>query len=128
MSERTDLIKHEESLMERNPDIPVAVPLVDIFENDDEILLYADVPGVEKTDVNVGIDNGKLSLSAVRTIKSSGSAQWEEFETVEYRRNFSIPQTIDVEKVKAELKDGILHLHLPKSAQAKPRQIEINAG
>jgi len=47
---------------------------------------------------------------------------------VEYRRNFSVPQTIDVEKVNAELKDGVLRLHLPKSEAAKPKQIEIKTG
>lgn len=47
---------------------------------------------------------------------------------MEYKRSFSVPQTIDVSKVDAELKDGVLRLHLPKSEAAKPRQIEIKAG
>ena len=125
MSERTDLVKTEETMPERSREIPAVVPLVDIYENEDEILLHADMPGVTKEDITVNIDNGKLFLGGVRPVKGSGAVQWEEFSDVEYQRTFSVPQTIDVDKVNAEMKDGILRLHLPKSEAAKPRQIEI---
>jgi len=125
MAERAELVKTEEAMPERSRDIPVVVPLVDIYENDDEILLYIDMPGVNKDDITVNIDNGKLSLSGVRKLETNGAVQWEEFGDVEYQRVFSVPQTIDVEKVNAEMKDGVLRLHLPKSEAAKPRQIEI---
>ena len=125
MSERTDLIKKDESMIEKNREIPAVVPLVDIYENDEEILLRTDMPGVEKKDVTINIDNGKLALSGIRKFESKGSAQWEEFGNVEYQRTFSVPQTIDVNKIIAELKNGVLSLHLPKSEAAKPRQIEI---
>lgn len=125
MSERTDLMKREESMPETNREIPAVNPLVDIYENEDEILLHADMPGVMKDDITVNIDNGKLTLTGTRKIETTGSAQWEEFGNVEYRRNFSVPQTIDVEKINAVLKDGVLRLHLPKSEAAKPRQIQI---
>ena len=127
MSERTNLIKKEESMPERSAEIPTVTPLVDIYENKEEILLHADMPGVAKSDVTVHIDNGKLFLSGVRKLTAAGAAQWEEFGDVEYQRTFSVPQTIDVGKVHAELKDGVLRLHLPKSEAAKPRQIEIRA-
>lgn len=127
MDKRGDILKREESMPERSREIPAAAPLVDIFENDDEILLYADIPGVDKKEVSINIDNGKLSLAAVRKIEPVGSVQWEEFGSVEFRRNFSVPQTIDIDKVNAEFKDGVLHLHLPKSEAAKPRQIEIRS-
>jgi len=125
MSDKAELVKHEESMPEKNPDIPVVAPLVDIFENEDEILLHVDMPGVENKNIKVNIDNGKLSLAGMRNIDTIGAAQWEEFGNAEYQRTFSVPQTIDVEKVNAELRDGVLHLHLPKSEAAKPRQIEI---
>lgn len=127
MNERTDLVKREESMPDTNREIPAVAPLVDIYENDDEILLHADMPGVVKDDITINIDNGKLTLSGTRKIDPTGSAQWEEFGNVEYKRNFSVPQTIDVDKINAVLKDGVLRLHLPKSEAAKPRQIEINA-
>lgn len=127
MSERTDLVKKDESMPERNREIPAVVPLVDIYENDEEILLRADMPGVEKKDITINIDNGRLSLGGVRKFESKGSAQWEEFGNVEYQRTFSVPQTIDVNKIIAKLKDGVLSLHLPKSEAAKPKQIEIKS-
>lgn len=128
MDERTELAKREENMMEKSYEIPAVAPVVDIFENDDEILLHADMPGVAKENISVNIDNGKLSLSGVRKLETEGAATWSEFGDVEFRRTFSVPQTIDVGKVNAELKEGVLKLHLPKSEAAKPRQIEIHAG
>lgn len=128
MSERTDVVKREETTPDTRGDIPSVTPLVDIYENEDEILLHADMPGVMKNDIAINIDNGKLSLSGERRVETAGTSQWEEFGNVVYRRNFSVPQTIDVGKINAVLKDGVLRLHLPKSEAAKPRQIEINAG
>jgi HSP20 family protein len=125
MKETKDVVERQEALQERNPEVPVITPAVDIYENDDEILLYADMPGVEKDNICVNIDNGRLSLSGVRRMETTGAANWEEFGEVEYRRVFSVPQTIDMDKVNAELKNGVLQLHLPKSEAAKPRQIEI---
>ncbi len=127
MSEKNNIATRGEALAERSREIPVISPVVDIFENDDEILLHADMPGVAKEDVSVNVDNGKLSISGVRSLQVSGAANWEEFADVEYRRAFSVPQSIDVAKVNAELKDGVLRLHLPKSEAAKPRQIKIKA-
>ncbi len=123
MGERANIVHVEETIPEKN--IPKVTPLVDIFENEDEILLFADMPGVEKDDININIDNGTLSLSGLRKMESSGAVQWEEFGEAEYQRTFSVPQTIDVGKVSAEMQDGVLRLHLPKSEAAKPRQIEI---
>jgi len=126
MNETKELIKREENLPESSRQIPAVAPVVDIYENDDEILLHADMPGVKKEDVTVNVDNGKLAISGVRHLEASGATNWEEFGDVEYQRTFSVPQSIDVAKVNAELKDGVLRLHLPKSEAAKPRQIEIH--
>lgn len=108
--------------------MPVVTPAVDIFENESEILLHTDMPGVLKDDISISIDNGKMILSGLRRLQSTGSATWRELTDVEFRRTFAVPQSIDVNKVHAELKDGVLRLHLPKSEAAKPRQIEIKAG
>jgi len=127
MSERTDLVKKEEASPVRSRRIPAVAPVVDIFENDDEILLFANMPGVKKDEISVNIDNGKLTLTGVRMTETSGAPCWEEFGDVEYRRTFSVPQIIDVAKVNAEFKNGVLKLHLPRSEATKPRQIEIKA-
>ena len=128
MSDKAELVKSDKEIVEKSRDILTVGSLVDIYENEDEILLHVDMPGVEKDNIKVNIDNGTLALSAVRQFETRGVATWEEFGDVEYKRSFSVPQTIDVSKVDAELKDGVLRLHLPKSEAAKPRQIEIKTG
>lgn len=123
-----DITKKEQGAVESTRNLRQLTPLVDIYENDDEILLHAEMPGVTKDDITVNIDNGNLALTGVRSMSKGGAAEWEEFGEVEYQRVFSVPQTIDVNKVSAELKDGVLALHLPKSEAAKPKQIKISAG
>lgn len=127
MKEKADVVKREETRPAATRRIQNARPMVDIYENENEILLHADMPGVSKEDVLVNIDNGTLSLSGVRRLEAHGTPDWEEFGAVEYKRTFSVPQTIEIGKVNAELKDGVLRLHLPKSEAAKPKQIEIRA-
>ncbi|WP_022667782.1 Hsp20/alpha crystallin family protein [Desulfospira joergensenii] len=125
MDKSQEIAKRDEKNIEKTREVYEIIPAVDIYENDDEILLHADMPGVVKENVSVNIDNGTLSLSGIRKLKTDGAASWEEFTDAEYTRRFSVPQTIDVERVEAELKDGVLRLHLPKSESARPRQIEI---
>ncbi|MCA1787614.1 MAG: Hsp20/alpha crystallin family protein [Desulfurivibrio sp.] len=125
MDKKTEIAKREDQNIEKTRELYEIAPAVDIYENEDEILLYADMPGVVKDEISVNIDNGRLALSGVRKLETNGVTTWEEFANVEFVRNFSVPQTIDVGKVKAELKNGVLALHLPKSEEAKPRQVEI---
>jgi HSP20 family molecular chaperone IbpA len=127
MAKNTDLTTRKESMLEKRQEIRRAVPLVDIYENDEEILLFADMPGVAKESITVNVDNGKLEISGIRNLKVTGSSSWQEFGDIEYRRVFSVPQSIDVDKVNAELKEGVLKLHLPKTEAAKPRTIQISA-
>ncbi len=122
-----DMTKKDQHAVESTRNLRQVAPLVDIYENEDEILLHAEMPGVKKEQITVNIDNGNLSLSGIRNLAADGVADWTEFGDVEYQRAFSVPQSIDVGKVRAELKDGILALHLPKSEAAKPKTIEIKA-
>ena len=127
MTDRKDITKTENKAIEKTRELRTATPAVDIYENENEILLFADMPGVHKDDITVNIENGKLAISGVRRLDHQGVSNWEEFLDVEYVRSFSIPQTINVEDVEAKLKGGVLTLHLPKSEAAKPRLIEIKA-
>jgi len=123
-----DIQKKESGSVQSTRSTSKAIPLVDIYENEEEILLHAEMPGVDKKNITVNIDNGNLTLSGIRTVGKAGAADWEEFGDVEYQRSFSVPQTIEVDKVRAELKDGVLALHLPKSEAARPKMVEIKAG
>ncbi|MBE0586378.1 MAG: Hsp20/alpha crystallin family protein [Desulfofustis sp.] len=127
MTDKTDLVTREESLPQQTRDLPVGHPLVDIYENDHEILLYADLPGVDKEAISINLDNGRLRLSGRRCHEAVGAVQWEEFGALDYQRTFSVPQTIAIDQVNAEMKDGVLCLHLPKSEAARPRRIEITS-
>lgn len=120
-----DVAKKDQQAVESTRNLRQLAPLVDIYENNDEILLHAEMPGVQKDQISVNIDNGNLTLSGVRTLASDGVTDWAEFGDIEYQRVFSVPQSIDVEHVRAELKGGILALHLPKSEAAKPKTIEV---
>jgi HSP20 family protein len=124
MSETT-MIKKEDTQIEPSRQLRLIVPEVDILENENEILLYADLPGVIRENLTIQIDNGKLTLTGIRRMKVEGAATWEEFNDVEYHRVFSVPQSIDTENISAELHDGVLQLHLAKSPAAKPKKIEI---
>ena len=127
MNDTTELTTRKENMMEKHQELPKFAPAVDIYENEDEILLHADMPGVIKENVTVNVDNGKLEISGTRKLQKKGNDTWQEFADVEYRRVFSVPQSIDVTKVHAELKEGVLKLRLPKAEAAKPRTIKISA-
>lgn len=127
MSDNRELVKSEEKSLEKTRELPSVRPLVDIYENEEEILLHTDMPGVTNDDIVINMDNGKLYLSGVRRMDADGAATWQEFGEVEYTRTFSVPQSIDIDRVNAELTDGVLKLHLPKSEASRPRRIEIKA-
>jgi HSP20 family protein len=114
--------------IEPQPRGQVVAPPVDVYENRDEFLLIADMPGVVREDLRIHLDKGQLTIQAGRPELARGKLLAAEARATEYRRAFSVPQGIDVEKISADLKDGVLYVHLPKSADLKPRQIQVRAG
>lgn len=98
---------------------PVVAPPVDIYEGRDEILVVADVPGVKVDGVTVRLEKNELHLRARR--------EGERKPELDYVRTFLIPRSVDAQKIEAELKDGVLTIHLPKSEAGKPRQIAVRA-
>lgn len=94
-------------------------PPVDIYENKDEIVIYADVPGVNQSDLAIHLDKDQLTIEAHRP---AGSDQ-----AFDYKRTFVVPRGIDAERIGANLASGVLKLTLPKSAAMKPRQIAVTA-
>jgi len=108
------------------PDLTVLRPQVDIYENSEEFLLDVEMVGVKKKDISIDLENNVLSLSGVRHYEPKGDIRYQEFAGVEYRNSFSIPETIEVTKVKAKLDAGILHLILPKVDAVKSRVITVH--
>lgn len=100
-------------------------PRVDVFENEHEYLVVADVPGIPKDAIEVQFEGGELRLEARRDAKALGAPLAEEYRTADYRRAFAMPDGIDAEKIEAELKHGVLTVHLPKTAAKRPKRVEI---
>lgn len=93
------------------------VPHVDVYENERELLLVADVPGVTPDRLNLNIDPPELRIEA--STAAEGGVTWV--------RAFNIDERIAAGEVSAELKDGVLTVHLPKAAELKPRKVEVKA-
>jgi len=100
-------------------------PAVDIIETEAGLTLIADIPGATKEALDVNVEKGILSVSAPVSLSMPGSPLYTEFEFAHYYRQFSIPETLDHEKAKAELSNGILTLTIPLAEAAKPRRIEV---
>jgi HSP20 family protein len=103
-------------------------PKVDIIEDDKEYLVKADLPEVKKEDVNVTLENGVLSISGER--KSEKEEKNKRFHRIErsfgsFERTFTIPEDAETAKMKAEFKDGVLRVHVPKSPMAQPKKIDV---
>ena len=125
MSASKEINKTVEDRSER---VTVA-PAVDIFENDQEVLVVADVPGVQSEGLSLSFDKGQLTIEAsVKPFEQSGTALFEEYASVDYRRAFHLTPGIDAEKIAAELQSGTLKIHLHKAAALKPRQIPLSSG
>ena len=104
-------------------------PYVDIYEKEDELVLVADVPGVAKDGVELGLEEGVLEITAHRRpVESGPEPDHQEYSAAGYYRAFKLSEEIDADKIGAELKDGVLTVRLPKSARAKPRRIEVKPG
>lgn len=102
-------------------------PAVDIFETDEALTLVADLPGVGKEQLELGIDNNLLTIEGHVGQAHEGTPLYREFSTGGYYRRFHLPDNLDPSQSSAELRDGVLTLRLPKAASAKPRRIQVTA-
>jgi HSP20 family protein len=96
---------------------------VSVNEDKDNLRITAELPGVQRADVNVEIVDDVLSLKATRKVAGAGA---EGEQTISFAREFDLPYSVQADKVAAELKDGVLRLTLPKVEAVKPRKIEIS--
>lgn len=103
-------------------------PPVDIYEKDGNIVVKAELPGVDPKDVDVRVENNTLTIRGERKIDNE--IKQEAYHRVErsygtFTRSFSLPSVLDQDKIKAEFKDGVLQVTLPKHERALPKQINI---
>lgn len=103
-------------------------PLSDISEDKDNFKIRLDLPGMKKEDVKINMENNMLSISGERKQeKESDNSKYHRVERVygKFYRSFTLPESIEHEKIDAEFKDGQLTITVPKSEKAKPKQLEI---
>ena len=105
---------------------PTSAPPVDVYENDDEILVVADMPGARSDSVTVKLDKDELYISAVREGDGATASCWPAGGgTASTGARFLIPRGVDPNGISAEMSQGVLKVHLPKTADVKPRVIQV---
>jgi HSP20 family protein len=107
------------------------IPPVDIYEDEQSIVLKLEVPGIEEKDLDIRVENNVLMVRGER--KFEQEEKEENFHRVERRygsftRQFTLPNTVDTDNVQADLHNGVLRLRLAKRAEAKPKQIKVGVG
>jgi HSP20 family protein len=131
MSERLNRVFSRPSMRnagKENLTVADWMPTVDISESEGEYLIKAELPEVRKEDVKVTVENGVLTLQGER--RQEKEDKGKRFHRVErsygsFVRSFSLPESVDEGAVKADYKDGVLNLHLPKSEKVKPKAIDV---
>ena len=104
---------------------------MDIYEDEQSIQLKLEVPGIDEKDLDVKVENNVLTVSGERRFEKEEKE--ENYRRVErqygsFTRTFTLPTTVDAEKVEANYDKGVLKIALPKKAEAKPKQIKVNVG
>jgi len=132
MSDRIDRLLAGRNIPSAGRDEAMALvdwaPAVDVMETDDEFQIRAELPGVEKKDVKLSVENGVLLISGHREQeKEEKGKRYHKIERAygNFARSFTVPEAVDAEKVTAEFKNGVLTVRLPKSEKARPKSIEV---
>ena len=105
----------------------VFIPTADIYESQDALTVILEMPGVEKDNVDVRVEEGMLNIEGRLDLAKYQGLQplYTEYNIGHYARSFRLSSKIDQSKISADLKDGVLSLTLPKAEQAKPRTIKV---
>lgn len=103
------------------------MPAVDIWEDENELMVKADIPDLKFEDIHVDLENGTLTLRGERKFEKAEKGGYHRVERAfgAFERSFTVPETVDAEHVKADYKNGVLTVTLPKKESAKPRKINV---
>ena len=102
-------------------------PPVDIYETPESLVVIADVPGIDPAHLEVRVDKNILTLRGQSHSQMPGDLRYREYTLVSFFRQFELGEQIDQDGIRADLKQGVLTLTLPKAAKAQPRAITVNA-
>jgi len=131
MSESKEMKTREGSEMQSQSEQDVFLrPAVDIYEDGHEITVKADMPGVTHDRLQVQVDGNNLAIEGQAAIDmpEGMEALHADVHTTWFRRSFTLSNELDSGNINAEMKDGVLTLHLPKRAELQPRKIEVSVG
>lgn len=103
-------------------------PAVNIIEDEEGLVMTADIPGASKESLEVNVEKGILTISAPARHTVPGTSAYREFELATYYRQFAIPESLDHDKTHADYVNGILTLRIPKAEVAKPKRIAVQVG
>lgn len=127
MPQADQQFRDELAVSEPTRETPVFTPRFDIVETDTELTLYGEVPGVNKDKIDVRYENEQLIIHGHVTDRCEGIAFLrQEYGVGDFRRSFRIGETVDATKIRAEVRNGILVIHLPKSEAVQPRRIKVS--
>jgi len=104
-------------------------PAVDMFEKDDQVVIKAELPGLDKNDISLDLQNGVLTLKGERKYENEVKEEnyyRREMSCGKFIRSFSLPGDVDADKIKAEFQNGLLTVEVPKPEEHKPKQIPVN--
>jgi HSP20 family protein len=115
---------------ERTRECRCFIPRSDIYELEDQIVIVADVPGVDEKAIDITLESNILTLSALvdPVIPEGYTLRYAEYEMGDYQRSFRLSNEIDSANIQASVKDGVLRLYLPKAEEALARKISVKAG
>jgi HSP20 family molecular chaperone IbpA len=103
------------------------VPTTDIFETEDALTVVLEMPGVDRDNIEVSVENGVLTVEGRINFDKYEGLQpvYSEYNIGPFRRNFRISRRVDQDKISAEMRDGVITLVLPTAEEAKPRRIDV---
>ena len=131
LQERVNRLFHE-SFSNEGRDESLATssfaPAVDVYEDEHNITLKIEVPGIDEKDIDVRIENNTLTVHGERKIEKEENYRRIERQYGSFTRTFTLPNTVDSESVSANYEKGVLKVQLAKKAEAKPKQIKVNVG
>jgi HSP20 family protein len=119
-----------EKAQEQTRPLRAFLPNADIFETEDALTVVLEMPGVDRNNIEVNVDNGVLTIEGRIDFNKYESLEpvYSEYNIGPFRRSFRISSQIDQDKIKAEMDAGVITLTLPKAEEAKPRKIEVRSG
>ena len=133
LQDRVNRLFHESFSGGRDESLATSsfAPAVDVYEDEHNVTLKIEVPGIDEKDIDVRVENNTLTVHGER--KFEKEEKEENYRRIErqygsFSRTFTLPNTVDTESVSADYEKGVLKIKLAKKAEAKPKQIKVNVG